>query len=234
MRKSLLLLVIGLTSLVIMACGMVGFAQIETEQPQVESSNEAKPEKSEPEAEAGSQSQVQQPTPDPTIDPIISAKSCLAKTWEIPDLSDYVIAAVPPEMVAEYNLKYEETTGSAYLKLTPDGQITLLANDLQLVFSAQAFVFSVPVIVRLNGTATGDYTVDSTTLTITNVDTSGLSASAQAMGEDVIEPAQILRSIPFVSPPYNTAQYSCQGDTLTLALSGYSGDIPPLVFRAVE
>lgn len=237
MRKSLLLLIIALTSLVVMSCGMIGFAQIERESAPRNNPNEAQtemPEEPKLADEVGSQSQVQQPTPVPTLDPVAAAKSCLAKTWEIDGLSDYVIAAVPPEMAAEYDLQYEETTGSAYFKLTPDGKVTLLADDLQLQFSAQAYVFSVPVTVRLDGTATGNYTVDSTTLTITNVDTSSLSASAQALGEDLIEPAQIMQSMPFVNPPYNTAQYTCQSDVLTLRLSGYSSEIPPLVFQSVE
>ena len=238
MRKTFLLLIIGLTSLAVMSCGMLGFIQIENQPPAAQDAKETQSEISEaaqsPEFEAESQSQAQLPTPAPTLDHLATAKSCVAQTWEIPALSDYVIAAVPPEMAAEYDLKYEETTGTAYLTLTPDGRITLLANDLQLQFSAQAYVFSVPVTVRLDGSATGNYIMDSTTLTFTNVDTSGLSASAQALGEDLIDPAQIMRSMPFISPPYNTARYTCQGDTLRLALSGYSGDLPPLVFQAVE
>ena len=86
----------------------------------------------------------------------------------------------------------------------------------------------------LDGTAVGNYMVDNTTLTTANMDTSGLSASAQALNEDLIEPEQIIDSIPFINPPFNTAKYACQGDTLELRLSGYPGNIPPLVFRVVE
>ena len=76
--------------------------------------------------------------------------------------------------------------------------------------------------------------VDQTTLTTSNMDTSGLIASAQVMGEDLIDPAQIISAIPFVQPPFNTAQYSCQGNTLELQVSGYPENIPPLVFLPAE
>jgi len=174
------------------------------------------------------------PTPVPTVDPLISAKRCLANTWEIPELSEYVIAAIPPDLAAEYNLEYQETKGEAYMTLTPDGKFTLVADALELIFSAKAYIFEVPVTVRVDGTARGNYAVDHTTLTISNVDISRLSASAQALGEDLVDPDQILNSIPFIRPPFNTAEYNCQGNTLELEFTSYPGDLPPLKFQAVD
>jgi hypothetical protein len=242
MRKSLLRMIIGLTSFTVISCGMIGFTQVRNEPPPSGSAKdtgtaipEQQPNQTATSQDAiDSQPQSQLPTPIPTVDPLVSAQSCVAKTWEIAGLDDYVIAAVPPELAAEYDLKYEETKGDALFKLTPGGQITLLADDLQMIFSAQAYVFSVPVTVRIDGTATGKYTLDRTTLTITNVDTSGLDVSAKALGEDLVDPSQIMNSIPFLTPPNNTARYFCQGDVLILELSGYSEDIPPLVLHAAE
>ncbi len=168
------------------------------------------------------------------VDPVQSAKNCLANTWEINGLNDYVVAAVPPELAKEYNLQYEDTRGQAYFTLTPEGQIILDAENLILLFSAKISIFEVPVTVLIDGTAIGNYDVDSTTLTTFDMDTSRLTASAQALNEDLIEPDQIINSIPFINPPFNTAKYSCEGDTFELKLSGYSGNIPPLVFQVVE
>lgn len=236
MRKTTLLIAIGITSLVIMSCGLGSAAQIK-----IESQPSAVPETEESPVAVESQptqilEQVTQlkNTPTPTIDPLISAKSCLAKTWQINGLSDYVLAAVPPELAEEYSLEYVDTTGSADLKLTNDGKIELRVENLEFLFNARFTIFEVPVIVSIDGTAYGTYELDATTLRINNMDTSGLTASAKAMGEDIMDPDQIIQSIPFVRPPYNTAAYSCQGDVLTLKLSGYSDEIPPLVFQAVK
>ena len=80
----------------------------------------------------------------------------------------------------------------------------------------------------------GTYEITERSLVIQNMDTSKLTASAKALNEDLMDPAQIIGSIPFVRPPFNTADYSCQGETLELKLSGYPNNMPPLVFQAVE
>ncbi len=231
-----MLIVIGLTSLVIMACGFSGIIQPSgEEQPShtvVAQEILVTTVPSSPE-EIETTTQVEK-TPLPTVDPIDAAKSCLANTWEIKGLSDYVIAAVPPELAEEYDLQYEDTSGQAYFTLSPDGQITLQAENLAFLFTAKISIFEVPVKVQIDGTAVGNYDVDSKTLTTSNMDTSGLTASAQALNEDLIEPDQIINSIPLINPPFNTAKYSCQGDMLELTLSGYPESIPPLVFQAVE
>jgi hypothetical protein len=49
-----------------------------------------------------------------------------------------------------------------------------------------------------------------------------------------MDSSQIINAIPFVRPPFNTAEYTCQGQVLELELSGYPGDLPPLVFQAVK
>jgi hypothetical protein len=226
-----------------MACGFIGLVPFDAlSQPSNNSTNDEISTSKEVTAEGvddvvGTTNQIQvttTPTPVPTVDPLISAKSCLANTWEIPGLSDYVIAAIPPDLAAEYNLEYQETKGEAYITLTPEGKFTLSADDLQLIFSAKAYIFDVPVTVRVDGSAVGNYDVDHTTLTISNVDTSRLTASAQALGEDLVDPDQIINAVPFIRPPFNTAEYICQGDTLELEFTSYPGDVPPLIFQAVK
>lgn len=223
-----------------MACSFVGLAQVNSDVPSSNNVNNEEPPEAntdDPTGKAETATQIEKtpiPTIEPTIDPLSAAKSCVAKTWEINGLSDYVIAAIPPDLASEYDLQYKDTSGEAYFTLTPDGKIMLHADNLELLLTARVSVFEVPVTVRVDGTAAGNYAIDSTTLITSNVDTSQLTASAQALGEDLIDPAQITKTIPFLSPPFNVAKYSCQGDILELELSGYSGNIPPLIFQAVK
>ena len=108
------------------------------------------------------------------------------------------------------------------------------AEDLRFLFTAKVSVFEVPVTVRIDGTAVGEYAINGTALTTYDMDTRGLTASAQALNEDLIEPDQIIQSIPLVNHPYNTADYICQSNVLELTISGYPADIPPLKFQAVK
>jgi hypothetical protein len=234
MRKTKLIVIVSLLSLSIMGCGFLGFVQ--------SNSATATPD---PIADVALPSaRLTQPVneapasaeqaPAPTVDPLIEAKSCLANTWEMNGLSDYVMAAVPPELAEEYNLQFQGTSGQAYFTLTPEGEFNLHAEELEFQFSAQVAVFEVPVTVRIDGIARGQYAIDNTTLTTSNTDTSGLTASAQAMGEDLMDPNQIINAIPLLNPPFNSAEYICQGSVLELQISGYPGNIPPLVFQAVK
>jgi hypothetical protein len=219
MRKLRLFSIFGLTSLLIMACNLFNSVQFNFAEQSANSNETDLP---------------SQAFTDPGIDSDDSTKSCLAKTWEITGLSDYITAAIPANVAAEYNLQYENSRGHVYFTLTPDGQIILLADHLELIFSTQALVFNVPVIVSIDGTALGSYMADDTNLTITQLDTSGLSATAQAFGEDLVDSQQIISAIPLTQAPYNTAHYTCQGDLLQLDFSNAPGNLPPLIFQAVQ
>ena len=236
MRKTTLLFFIGIASLVIMSCSLGNIAQIVIEsRPMDDDTTLQTTANAEPlPSDNQDQALTVENTPTPTIDPLLASKSCLAKTWEIKGLSDYMLAAIPPELAEEYSLEYIDTTGSAYLKLTSDEKIMFQINDLEFLFNARFSIFTVPVTVRIDGTADGTYRVENNTLLFNNIDTSGLTASAKALDEDIMEPDQIINAIPFVRPPFNTAEYSCQGDELTLKLSGYPDDIPPLAFQAIR
>ena len=236
MRKTTQLLIIGITSLIMISCGLGGLAQIGLDSKPTDDRTtlqsteivESSPMQNQ------EQANILENTPTPTVDPLIASKSCLAKTWEIKGLSDYVLAAVPPELAEEYSLEYKDTTGSAYLKLTSGEKMELQIKDLEFLFNARFSIFTVPVTVKIDGIADGTYQVEDNTLRFNDINTSGLTASAKAMDEDIMEPDQIINAIPFVRPPYNTATYSCQGDMLTLELSGYPDNTPPLVFQAVR
>lgn len=247
-NKTTFLIVIGITSLIIMACGFGSVAQQKIEsQPttvrattESSASVEALPTEEIPAVLENLPVKEVEPTkkientPTPTIDPLFSAKSCLAKTWEIQGLSEYVIESVPPELIKEYSLEYVETTGAAFLTLTTDEEIVLEAENLVFLFNARFAIFQVPVTVTIDGTSVGTYEIDPTTLTINDMDTSKFTASAKALNENIMDPNQIIDSIPFVRPPFNIAEYSCEGETLELQLTGYPTDLPPLVFQAVE
>jgi len=169
-----------------------------------------------------------------SVDPLSAAKSCLNGTWVINNLSSYVAAAIPPELADEYDLVYKETSGTATLSFVPDGRITLLFDELIFLFDAKISLFTVPLTLRVDGQVNGVYSLSGDTLTTSQMDTSRLSAAAQAMGQDVIDPAQIISLIPLVQSPVNNALYTCAGNTLQLQFPAYPVDFPPLVFQRVQ
>lgn len=166
----------------------------------------------------------------PTIQPTPTGQPCLVNNWSIPGLSDYVLAAIPPEVAEQYQLKYKSTSGNMYVTFSPDGVMTLQADQLEMLFDAKASILRVEVAVTLDGVAVGDYGVNGGTLTTSNVNTSALNGSARAMGRDLLDSQQIIGSVPLLQVPYNTADFSCQGSTLQLKILAYPDSMPPLVF----
>jgi hypothetical protein len=226
MQKTTKLMITGFVSLVVMSCSIGGFVGQTIQSPPPISTVTLKT--------ATSKETLAENLPAPTLDPFNAAQDCLTKTWEIKGLSDYVLKAVPQDLIEEYKLEYDNTSGQAFIHLFSDKSVILQADELVLFFNAQFSIFKVPVTVSINGSAIGAYNVDHNTLTIREMDTSELNASAKALNEDLIESNQIIETIPFVSPPYNTAEYKCQDEILQLSLTAYPNDLPPLIFEAVE
>ena len=246
MKKTTLLIIPLLTGLMMLACGLPSLAsqslitptstQNVSLQPSLTSDPATKKEAPlvasptstpTPQAEATA-------TPAPTIDPDAAAMACLAGTWEIADLSSYVLAAIPPEMVEEYAVQYQGTNGKTYLTFSPQGDISLEAEQLELLFKAKVSLFTVKLTVSLDGTINGNYAVEGNTLTTTNMNTTGMSASAEAAGQELIAPAQIIAAIPLVQPPFNSANFQCAGDALQIDIPAYPETVPPLVFTKVK
>lgn len=220
MKRYRKLLFFTLASLVIFACNLPGVV--------VQNLNEATP------TDALENIPPATLAPTLTADPSIAAKACLVGNWEIGDLSPYILAAIPPDMAEQYKLQYKGASGKAYFTLSPNGELDIQADQLEMLFEAQASIFTVPISVRVDGEASGTYSVDENRLTTSNVDTSRLTASAQAMGNDLLDSGQILNAIPLLRPPYNSAEFTCAGDRLQLKVSSYTEQIPPLDFNRLK
>ena len=170
----------------------------------------------------------------PTTDPHVAATDCLLGIWEFTDLGRYIMAAIPPELAAEYTLQYSGSDGKAYFTLSPDGNFDLNAEQLKLLFKAKISIFPVTLTVSINGNASGRFTVEGNQLTVTSMDTSRLSASAKAAGQDVLDSSQIIAAIPLINPPNNMAEYTCSEKQLMLELPTDPANIPGLSFQRIQ
>lgn len=168
------------------------------------------------------------------MSPTNQETACLAGTWKATNLNESILAAIPQETIDQYKLKYRSTSGDLFMSFNNDGTAKLNADQLKMEFGAKVSFFTVPLVVSLNGTAAGKYTANASTITTSDFDTSGLSASAKAAGQDVVSQDQILSAIPMLQPPYNSATYICSGDTLQASVSGYPAGIPPLTFKRIK
>lgn len=214
------LLLFALASLMIFACNLPGVIQ--------RSLNEGMS------ADAAENTPVATNAPTQTVDSSTTVTSCLFGAWEIDDLSPYILAAIPQDMAEQYNLVYQGANGRALFTLSPDGNLNIQADKMEMLFEAQTSILKVPISVKVDGEARGKYRVEANRLTTLDVNTSGMIASAQAFGNDLIDSAQILDAIPLLRSPFNTAEFTCVGDGLQFKVLSYPEKMPPLVFNRVK
>lgn len=179
----------------------------------------------------GNSEVTETPQPQPTLTQ--ASTSCLVGSWEIQDLSPYVMAALANVTDPSVNATYKSTSGHAIYRFYPDGTIQIKAQNFQLFFDLKASIFTVPLIISVDGEANGNYQAHENTLTTDSINTSQLSASAKAAGQDMADPSQIISSIPLITPPFNSAVYTCQDNHLSLKIQGFPDNIPPLDFNKV-
>lgn len=215
-----ILLLFALASLVIFACNLPGVIQRSLDEGIS--------------ADAAENTPVATNAPTQTEDSSTATTSCLFGTWEMGDLSPYILAAIPQDMAEQYNLAYQGANGRALFTLSPDGNLNIQADKMEMLFEAQASILKVPISVKVDGEAVGKYRLEANRLTTLDVNTSGLSASAQAFGNDLIDSTQILDAIPLLRSPFNTAEFTCVGDRLQLRVLSYPEEIPPLVLNRVK
>ncbi len=226
-----------LAGLVVLACNLPGIARyvvpkiqptqkVETpiQLPQIQASLPA----DQPLSTATVLPQVQ-----PTEKPTVSTADCLAGVWEPGDLSPYVIASIPPDMTQQAQLTYKGQSGRITISLSNNGKISMQGEQFKLLFDAKVSILTLPVEVSLDGKATGSYQVSGDTLTTSEMNNSGLSASAKMAGQDLVDQATILSAIPLLQPPYNSASFTCSGSLLKMKLVGYSDNLPPLELKRI-
>jgi hypothetical protein len=166
-----------------------------------------------------------------TVPPTSSAAGCLVGTWQAVNIQDYVIAAIPPRMMEEYQPTYQNTSGAVYISFFNNGLVTIQAYKLALEFDIQSGIFRVGLVVALDGLSSGQYQADGVQVVTSRMTTTGLTASARAFEQDVIAPEQIIAALPLVQPPFDVASYQCDAQTLSLRLSAYPENIPALQFQ---
>ena len=171
------------------------------------------------------------PTSQPTDTPKPSA--CLVGSWQASNLGNYILSALPQEVLDEYQPAFKSESGELLITFGADGSVNIAANQFELVFDTKASVFTVALVVRLDGTINGQYYIDGNTIVTSNMNTSQMKASARALGQDMFPPEEILPMIPLVEPPFNAAYYQCSQQTLSLQLTAYPDDVPPVNLQRI-
>jgi hypothetical protein len=171
----------------------------------------------------------------PTGQPSGGSASCYQGSWELKNISDLITPILVLNKIQ--NVQYTGSTGSLALSFTPDGKMTLLAKQFHSLFSAKLAFIPVTVDVLIDGSGSGDYSLDKNgRLLISNPDFGGISFSVRAASIDIIPATALTSLIPalqgVISGQTANLGSTCIGDSLSLD-PGISG-APPLNFTRIK
>ena len=80
-----------------------------------------------------------------------------------------------------------------------------------------------PLEIKMNGFASGTYTIDGDTVHLDKVLTSEIDYLATYDGEQMMGTKKIDEFAPLFLPPYTTAKFECTSDKLTLQILNFPG-----------
>jgi len=168
------------------------------------------------------------PTPQPTATstplPATSNPSpgadCLVGTWQIQDFNNYVQTLLNQALSQFGNVGEVSSSGAVRYSFSPDGNLTVVADQLELITKISVSIFPVNANIMVSGSASADYLADESSgkMTISNFNPGDLTITADANGQSFdqqIDPSILLFS---TSESSTTIQYQCSENSLQLTI----------------
>ncbi len=168
------------------------------------------------------------PTPQPTATstPLPAASNpspgadCLVGTWQIQDFNNYVQTLLNQALSQFGNVGEVSSSGAVRYSFSPDGSLTVVADQLELKGKISVSIFPVSANFMVSGSASADYLADESSgkLTISNFNPGDLTITADANGQSFdqqIDPSILLFS---TSHSSTTIQYQCSENSLQLTI----------------
>ena len=183
-----------------------------------------------PAAENPATSTPSSPSGGLTSQPTKTASACYLSSWSATGMGDLIVPLLTANNIQ--NAKYTGSSGSLVMTLSADGKLTLQAQQYHNLYSGNMAFLTVTVDVLVDGSGTGNYTLDSAgSILLSNSSFGGISYSAKVGGISAISPTPVDTIVPALQnlpagQAYNLGS-TCQGDVLTFD-SGTSSS--PLIF----
>lgn len=158
--------------------------------------------------------------------------SCVAGTWEINNLPDY-LQAILPQIVEGAEIEVTDVSGTLLYTFNSDGTSAGTAKDFKIKANVKTNGISLPGQIVVNGTSTGKYQVDDSQglLSLTGVSAGDLTVSASVAGIPVVskKPLTDLFMLGSDQSGYGSVNYQCIGDSMKVAV-----EFPQVGTRIVE
>ena len=156
-----------------------------------------------------------QPTPTSSI--------CLVGIWSNINPETFYKYSLPPGSFDLTTLTYKGSAGGVGYRFDSKGVLTVEAVGFIGKFDVKEASGILPLEIKINGFASGTYTIDGDTVRLDKVLNSEMDYSATYAKEPMMGTKKIDDFAPLFLPPYTTAKFECSSDKLTLQIVNFPG-----------
>jgi hypothetical protein len=156
--------------------------------------------------------------------PTATSSICLVGgVWAIRHPETFYKYSLPPGAFDLTTLTYKDSAGGIAYRFDSKGVLTVEAVEFTGKFDVKQGSETSPLELKMNGFASGAYTIDGDTVHLDKVLTSDIDYSATYAGESMMTTRKIDDFAPLFLPPYTTAKFECTSDKLTLQIVNFPG-----------
>ncbi len=164
--------------------------------------------------------------------PTATSSICLVGgIWAIRHPETFYKYSLPPGSFDLTTLTYKSSAGGIAYRFDSKGVLTVEAVAFTGKFDVKEAAGTSPLEIKINGFATGAYTIDGDTVRLDKVLTSYIDYSATYAGESMMSTKKIDDFAPLFLPPYTTVKFECTSDMLTLQIVNFPGYQEKLEFQ---
>jgi hypothetical protein len=153
--------------------------------------------------------------------PIGTSSICLEGIWGIRHPETYFRYSLPPGAFDLNTLTFKDSIGGIAYRFDNKGVLTIEAVGFDGKFDVKQGAEIAPLEMKMSGFASGAYTIDGDTVSLTKVISSEIQLLATYAGESMMDTNKVADFAPLFVPSYTSAKFECTPETLTLQIANF-------------
>jgi hypothetical protein len=165
--------------------------------------------------------------------PTATSSICLVGIWSIRHPESFYRYTLPPGSLDQNNLTFKDSGGGIGYRFDDKGVLTIEAVDFTGKFDVKDGVDILPLLIKINGVASGSYKLGDGTVSLDRVLSSEIFYSASYAEETMMATNKVSDFSPLFLPAYPSAKFECTTDKLTLQIENFPGYQEKIEFERI-
>ena len=155
--------------------------------------------------------------------PTATSSICLVGIWGIKNPEIYFKYSLPAGSFDLTTLAFKKSAGGIAYRFDSKGVLTVEAVTFDGRFDVKQGAEVLPLEMKMEGFASGAYTINGDTVVIDKVISTDVQFTAVYARESMMDTKNVENFAPLFQVPYTSAKFECTADTLTLLIENFPG-----------